>query len=64
VWGAFARAGLVDEVVLFMAGRPTPEGAHALLASYVGTAGLYLVDQRRLGDDAMLTWRHLPGGKV
>ncbi len=64
IWAAFARAGLVDEVVLFMVGRPSPEAAQAALGTYVDPAGLSLVDQRRVGGDVMLTWRHVPGGRV
>jgi diaminohydroxyphosphoribosylaminopyrimidine deaminase/5-amino-6-(5-phosphoribosylamino)uracil reductase len=64
VWAAFARAGLVDEAVLFMAGQPSPEAAEAALARYVRVAGLHLADQRRVGTDTMLTWRHSPHGKV
>lgn len=64
IWAAFARAGLVDEVVLFMAGRPSPEAAQAALGTYVDPAGLHLIDQRRVGGDVMLMWRHVPGGRV
>jgi diaminohydroxyphosphoribosylaminopyrimidine deaminase / 5-amino-6-(5-phosphoribosylamino)uracil reductase len=64
IWAAFARAGLVDEVVLFMSGRPRPETAHAALARYVPTTGLGLADQRRVGGDVMFMWRRAPEGKV
>ena len=64
VWAAFARAGLVDEVVLFMAGRPSREKAQMAISRYIDTAGLHSADQRGVGGDTMLTWRHLPHGKV
>ena len=47
-----------------MAGRLSPEAAQAALGTYVDPAGLSLVNQRRVGGDVMLTWRHVPGGKV
>jgi diaminohydroxyphosphoribosylaminopyrimidine deaminase/5-amino-6-(5-phosphoribosylamino)uracil reductase len=64
VWGAFARAGLVDEAILFMAGRPSLDEAHKAISQYIDTAGLHLADRRRVGGDTMLTWRHSPHGKV
>jgi diaminohydroxyphosphoribosylaminopyrimidine deaminase/5-amino-6-(5-phosphoribosylamino)uracil reductase len=64
VWAAFARAGLVDEVVLFMAGRAKADEAHGALSRYVDIAGLDLADHRSVGRDTMMTWRQLPHGKV
>lgn len=64
VWAAFARAGLADEVVLFMAGRPKADAAYAALSPYIDIARLHFADHRRVGSDTMLTWRQLPHGKV
>jgi diaminohydroxyphosphoribosylaminopyrimidine deaminase / 5-amino-6-(5-phosphoribosylamino)uracil reductase len=61
-WGAFARAGLVDEVVVFHA---RPEGARALapaavqqtLDRYVAAGSLEFFEHRTVGSDDMMAFR-------
>jgi diaminohydroxyphosphoribosylaminopyrimidine deaminase / 5-amino-6-(5-phosphoribosylamino)uracil reductase len=60
VWRSFAQAGLVDEVVLFVAGG---EGDPlALAARHLGTLPLKVQDGRRIGPD--MVWRLVCGSKV
>jgi diaminohydroxyphosphoribosylaminopyrimidine deaminase/5-amino-6-(5-phosphoribosylamino)uracil reductase len=61
-WGAFSRAGLLDEVVLFHArgegGTSLSEAAaRAALERYVATGNLALFDHRTVGGDAMMVFR-------
>lgn len=64
-WAAFARAGLVDEAVVFRAGTETAEAAPtqmpsealALLHRYVATDSLELFEERAIGGDAMMVFR-------
>ncbi len=60
IWRAFGRAGLMDEVVLFRARLPSParEGDPTrTLTPFIPTAGLELVDVRRLPTDEILHFR-------
>jgi diaminohydroxyphosphoribosylaminopyrimidine deaminase / 5-amino-6-(5-phosphoribosylamino)uracil reductase len=54
VWRAFAQSGLVDEVVLFVAG-PGASDPHALAARHLGSLPLTLKDRREIGKDTMWT---------
>ena len=57
VWLAFAEAGLVDEVMLFVAGAPAL-GAGEVLSyarQYLGTLPLSIAEHRMVGSDGM--WR-------
>ncbi len=61
-WGAFSRAGLIDEVVAFHArgadgAEASPVSAIAALGHYVSTAGFDIYDRRTLGNDDMLALR-------
>jgi diaminohydroxyphosphoribosylaminopyrimidine deaminase/5-amino-6-(5-phosphoribosylamino)uracil reductase len=59
-WRAFARAGLVDEVVLFQAGAGdsvAPDNWKSILDTYVPGIDLALADRRRVGGDAMMVFR-------
>jgi diaminohydroxyphosphoribosylaminopyrimidine deaminase/5-amino-6-(5-phosphoribosylamino)uracil reductase len=58
VWRAFARAGLVDEVVLFVAGAGMGSAAvsgapapSALVARHLGPLSLTITDHRTIGTD-------------
>lgn len=53
VWSAFARAGLVDEVALFVAGGNGDPVA--LAARHLGPLPLRVADQRTIGSDTI--WR-------
>ena len=61
-WGAFSRAGLIDEAVLFHArqsdklpiGEPAALGA---LQKFIVTGGMQLCDRRTLIDDDMMVFR-------
>jgi diaminohydroxyphosphoribosylaminopyrimidine deaminase / 5-amino-6-(5-phosphoribosylamino)uracil reductase len=66
VWRAFARAALVDEVVLFQARAPdgasvTPGAALDTLGRYLPDVHLRLSTQRPAGPDDMLAFRRAPG---
>jgi diaminohydroxyphosphoribosylaminopyrimidine deaminase/5-amino-6-(5-phosphoribosylamino)uracil reductase len=70
-WGAFSRAGLIDEVVAFQAQGPTGRSppdpvALQVVGKYIATDGLELCDHRALsGDDMMVfrrPWRSLARG--
>lgn len=53
IWSAFGRAGLVDEVTLFVAGET--DDPLAMAAHYLGPLPLTVLDQRRIGPDTF--WR-------
>jgi diaminohydroxyphosphoribosylaminopyrimidine deaminase / 5-amino-6-(5-phosphoribosylamino)uracil reductase len=55
IWRAFARSGLVDEVVLFAAGGPDAAAALTLAAAHLGGLPLAVTDSRRIGSDRV--WR-------
>jgi diaminohydroxyphosphoribosylaminopyrimidine deaminase/5-amino-6-(5-phosphoribosylamino)uracil reductase len=55
VWRAFADAGAVDEVVLFMARHGPSSEALAALDRYLGPLDLGTADRRPAGADTM--WR-------
>lgn len=61
-WGAFSRAGLIDEAVLFHArgtdgAELSPTGAISAMSRYISTAGFDIYDRRTIGDDDMLALR-------
>jgi len=61
-WAAFARAGLVDEAVLFHARKEAAEAisetaARAALCRHVAAESLQLVDRRTIGSDDMVVFR-------
>lgn len=63
-WDAFARAGLVDEAVVFQAHSvnasavaQTEADALATLGRYVAGHALTFCDHRMIGDDAMMVFR-------
>ncbi len=61
-WGAFSRAGLIDEIVLFQArgedgAEVSAPAAIAAAGRYVSTAGFDVHDRRSLGSDDMLVLR-------
>ncbi len=61
-WGAFSRAGLIDEATLFHARGPdgaelSPPAALASLARYINTDGFDVYDRRTIGNDDMLAIR-------
>jgi diaminohydroxyphosphoribosylaminopyrimidine deaminase/5-amino-6-(5-phosphoribosylamino)uracil reductase len=65
-WGAFSRAGLIDEAVLFRARSASePADALATLQRYIATDSLELFDERAIGGDDMVAfrrhWRSIPG---
>jgi len=55
VWRSFAEAGLVDEVVLFMAGHGGTSDALRALEAHLGAIALEMADRRPVGPDTM--WR-------
>jgi diaminohydroxyphosphoribosylaminopyrimidine deaminase/5-amino-6-(5-phosphoribosylamino)uracil reductase len=55
VWRAFAEAGLVDEVVLFMAGERSDGEAGDAVRRHLGALALEKADRRPVGSDTM--WR-------
>ncbi len=55
VWRSFAEAGLVDEVVLFMAGHGGASDALRALEAHIGAIALEMADHRPVGPDTM--WR-------
>ena len=54
IWRAFAKSGLVDEVVLFVAGTGSPD-ALVLAARHLGPLPLAVKDCRTVGPDTMWT---------
>ena len=61
-WGAFSRAGLIDEATLFHAREPdgaelSPAAALAALARYINIQGFDIYDRRTIGGDDMLAVR-------
>lgn len=61
-WGAFSRAGLVDEAVLFHArgadgAEMSPSSGISAMGRYISTAGFDIYDQRTFGGDDMLAMR-------
>lgn len=61
-WGAFSRAGLIDEVVTFQArgpaGRsPSEPPALQVVGQFISTDGLELCDHRTLSNDDMMVFR-------
>jgi diaminohydroxyphosphoribosylaminopyrimidine deaminase / 5-amino-6-(5-phosphoribosylamino)uracil reductase len=61
-WGAFSRAGLIDEATLFHArGRDgaelSPPAALGVLARYINIQGFDIYDRRTIGSDDMLAVR-------
>ncbi len=61
-WGAFSRAGLIDEAVLFHAreadgAEPSPPAGLAALERYINTQGFDIYDRRTIGGDDMLAVR-------
>jgi diaminohydroxyphosphoribosylaminopyrimidine deaminase / 5-amino-6-(5-phosphoribosylamino)uracil reductase len=55
VWRAFARSGLVDEVVMFVAGGGHLQNPLALASRHLGALPLVVKDQRKIGCDRV--WR-------
>jgi diaminohydroxyphosphoribosylaminopyrimidine deaminase/5-amino-6-(5-phosphoribosylamino)uracil reductase len=58
IWRAFASAGLMDEVILYMAGAPTDEEARRAVVRYLGSTNFETVERSLLGTDTM--WRLRP----
>ncbi len=61
-WGAFSRAALIDEAILFHAraadlAELSPPAAQAALARYINTQGFDIYDRRTIGSDDMLAVR-------
>ncbi len=61
-WGAFSRAGLIDEVVMFQAqtqsGRAPPDSAVLRdLGRFIATDGLEICDHRTLASETMMVFR-------
>jgi diaminohydroxyphosphoribosylaminopyrimidine deaminase / 5-amino-6-(5-phosphoribosylamino)uracil reductase len=55
VWGSFATAGLVDEVVLFIASSSvSDDAAHVAAHRTVGHLPLRISDRRRIGPDTVV----------
>jgi diaminohydroxyphosphoribosylaminopyrimidine deaminase/5-amino-6-(5-phosphoribosylamino)uracil reductase len=55
IWRGFANVGVVDEVVLFMAGHGAQTEARAAVELYLGPLALGMADRRPVGGDTM--WR-------
>jgi diaminohydroxyphosphoribosylaminopyrimidine deaminase/5-amino-6-(5-phosphoribosylamino)uracil reductase len=64
VWRSFARAGFVDEAVIFHAAAAHAGSVDAdrLLGAYLPDMGMSLVARRTVGDDAMLVLRRQASG--
>lgn len=65
MWRAFAGAAFVDEVVLYMAPKPTgapvtETEARAALEAHLGATTLALIDRRTLDPDTMWRFRRVP----
>ena len=65
VWRHFAQAGLVDEAVMFRAGKPeeaqgtmTPS-LEQVLSRFIPNAAMTLAATRRIGDDHMHIFRRI-----
>jgi diaminohydroxyphosphoribosylaminopyrimidine deaminase/5-amino-6-(5-phosphoribosylamino)uracil reductase len=58
IWQAFARAALVDEVILYMAGAPTDADAQKVMARHLGPLEFEIAGRSALGADTM--WRLRP----
>ncbi len=61
MWRAFANAGLVDEVALFMGGGdtdgPSEADARAALVRHLGPVALALCTTRGVGGDRLFIFR-------
>ncbi|MGO4684048.1 bifunctional diaminohydroxyphosphoribosylaminopyrimidine deaminase/5-amino-6-(5-phosphoribosylamino)uracil reductase RibD [Hyphomicrobium sp. 2TAF46] len=55
IWRSFANASLADEIVLYMAGKPTDVDAQNAVARWLGPLGTTVVERRAIGTDTM--WR-------
>lgn len=59
IWRSFARASLADEIVLYMADRPSDAAARHALAHWVGELGLTAIERRAIGTDTMWRFRRV-----
>jgi diaminohydroxyphosphoribosylaminopyrimidine deaminase/5-amino-6-(5-phosphoribosylamino)uracil reductase len=65
VWRHFAAEGLVDEAVMFRAGRsqeaqgPTAPSLEQVLSRFLPKAAMTLAATRRIGDDHMHIFRRI-----
>lgn len=57
VWRAFAQSALLDEIVLYMAGRANEQAAHAALEKQLGDCEVKLFETQRLDTDTMYRFR-------
>jgi diaminohydroxyphosphoribosylaminopyrimidine deaminase/5-amino-6-(5-phosphoribosylamino)uracil reductase len=63
IWRAFADASLADEIVLYMAGKPSDFEAENAVARWLGPLGrsteMSSVERRTIGTDMMWRFRRL-----
>ena len=59
IWRAFADASLADEIVLYMAGKPSDLEAQNAVARWIDRLGMTAVERRTIGTDTMWRFRRL-----
>lgn len=59
IWRAFADASLADEIILYMAGRPSDLDAEKAVTRWLGPLGMMPVERRTIGTDTMWRFRRL-----
>jgi diaminohydroxyphosphoribosylaminopyrimidine deaminase / 5-amino-6-(5-phosphoribosylamino)uracil reductase len=59
VWHSFAKASLADEVVLYMAGRPSETEAAAACERWIGDLAKTAFERRTFGADTMWRFRRV-----
>ena len=59
IWRAFADASLADEIVLYMAGKPSDLEAQNAVARWMDRLGMTAVERRTIGIDTMWRFRRL-----